>query len=325
MEGTRSNRRDYAIEILRWISILAVVAHHGVFLERYSATTVQCILEFKRTIGWCVVAFFAISGALMKSDTPFPTLVSSRARRLLVPYVAVSVLSFALIWTVNRSGIYHTSDFATSGDWPLLFRNILQLNGYGPQLYFLPYLFFVTVIFRGLLQFLSPSVAIAVLFCGLCAQAIWTPWPVGSLGPGWDKWLLYTFAFALGHWFKNSLDGRTRVRLLVLLSATACGGLAAAALGKSWPIDLVVPFWIYAALKCWTPGPMFKKILDRFNPGAIFLWHAPFLLAAISVGLNRLGIVQGWNYLGSCALVVPAALCIDKMVRKLGLKGIFSF
>jgi peptidoglycan/LPS O-acetylase OafA/YrhL len=316
-------RRDHTIETLRWIAILAVVAHHAVFPDRYSAATLEGIATFKRCIAWCVPAFFAISGALLRPKRPFANFVSQRSRRLLVPYLCMSLASFTAMWCLNAAGVYRIHDPRELG-FGLLVQKIVFLEGFGPQLYFLSYLFVVSILVFGLRRLLSPAAVVVLLVAGLGAQCRWAFWPAGSLGPGLDKILLFSVPFALAHWLVGlKAEGSGRV-WMVLGGLTLLAVVVGTVSRTAWPIEIVVPFWLYLGLSRFHLPSWLARARDRWSSGAVFLWHAPLLLPAVSILLQRIGIVQGWNFVLSCLLVVPASLLADHLARKAGLGKFLS-
>lgn len=315
--------RDQTIETLRWIAILAVVAHHAVFPDRYSASTLEGIATLKRCLAWCVPAFFAISGALLRPRRPFAEFVSQRSRRLLVPYLCMSLASFAAMWCLNAAGVYRIHDPRELG-FGLLVRKIVFLEGFGPQLYFLSYLFVVSILVFALRRFLSPAAVVVLLVACLWAQCRWAFWPGGSIGPGLDKVLLFSIPFALAHWLAGlKAEGSDRAWMVLggsTLLAVAVGTVSRTA----WPVEIVVPFWLYLGLTRVDLPSWLARARDRWSSGAVFLWHAPVLLPAVSILLQRGGIVQGWNFALSCILVVPASLLVDHLARKAGLGRFLS-
>jgi fucose 4-O-acetylase-like acetyltransferase len=315
--------RDQTIETLRWIAILAVVAHHAVFPERYSASTLEGIATFKRWIAWCVPAFFAISGAFLRPERPFVEFISQRSRRLLVPFLCMSLASFLAMWCLNAAGIYRIHDPRELG-FGLLVQKLVFLVGFGPQLYFLTYLFVVSLLVYGMRRFLSAAAVAILLAAALWAQCRWAFWPEGSLGPGLDKVLLFSMPFALAHWLVESREARPAVAWTVLGASTVLAIGAGYATATAWPVEIVAPFWIYLGLSRIRLPSWLARARDRWSPGAVFLWHAPLLLPAVSIVLQRVGIVEGWNFCFSCLLVVPASLLADHLARKAGLGRFLS-
>ncbi|HNY32489.1 MAG TPA: acyltransferase [Fibrobacteria bacterium] len=306
--------RDLAIEALRWIAILAVVFHHGISLSRHSQDTIEVVRQVKAWLGWCVPAFLAVSGAFVPRGRPFLEFVSTRARRLLVPFVSVSTLSwmgFSLI-----AMVFHLSADAHLLDFQGFLLKMVFLEGFGPQLYFLTYLFFVACIWRGLSAFLSWGAVVGVLVCFLVAQCHWFIEPLGLLGPGLDKPIPYALCFALGAWLYQAKSESRLAALSWLVVLSAAAGTAAVLLHAVWPIEIVAGPWIYVALTLLKPGSWIPKTLWEWNSAAVYLWHAPIILMGFSVGLDAIGVRDGWNFVASCILSVPSSLVLDKFVSR---------
>jgi len=307
--------RDFGIESLRWIAIVAVVMHHGVFRQRQSPETVEQIMRLKEWIEWCVPAFFYLSGLLFRSGTSAlsASYLATRAKRLLVPYAIVSTLAFAALLALHHSGIwsYPRPEELRLGHF---FRLTAWLVGFGPQFYFLPYLFLVGLA-AALLAWKVParwmSTVAAALFA-LCGFGWLMPETV--LGPGLERVPAFLLAFALGvsdrGWTGKGRHVHFAGALLVL------GGIGLG-LGTWWPVSIWIPLALYRILGL-LPARRVIEALDRVgNPGAIFLWHAPILLPAASFLLGRLGVLDWSNYLLSVSVACLGALAVDSIIRKI--------
>lgn len=307
--------RDSAIEALRWISIVAVVLHHGISLQRQSPETVSQILEFKHWIEWCVPAFFYVSGRLFRSAplTGLPRTLASRARRLLVPYLAVSLVSFAVLSALQRSQLWAGSS-ADEVRIGAFLEKIVWLAGFGPQLYFLPYLFIVGAL-TSMLALLLPTRWLSTV-AGAIVLVVGFGWmfPDTVLGSGLERLAIFLYCYCLGASDRalTALPARLHLGATFLLAAAL--GLSLASL---WPLSLAVPPLAYRALKRIPTAPAIR-FLERFgNPSGIFLWHAPILLPGASVALGLLNVRDWPNYLASAFLACIASLVVDRIVAKL--------
>lgn len=313
-----SKRRDHAIEALRWMSILAVVLHHGIVKRSQSPETIDQIHSFKLWIEWCVPAFFYVSGRLLRSSgtRDFAVQTLKRARRLLVPYIGVSFLSFLLLWLAANLG-----SWSFTGESDLTFRalgiKLVWLSGFGPQLYFLPYLFLVGLLASAAVL-LVPTRWLSVLAAALF---LWVGFgwmlPYTALGQGLQQIPAFLLAFSLGVSDKAWEGSRGE---LAHAAATTLGACALAFhLDASWPIALAIPLLLYRLLRR-IPLRRVVEALDRLgNPGGIFLWHAPILLPACSVALSFLHVRDWPNYLLSCFAAIAFSLVIDAFVARIPL------
>lgn len=298
------------------MSIVAVVLHHGIVTRSLSPEAIDQILAFKLWIEWCVPAFFYVSGRLLRRSGAgdFAVQTIRRARRLLIPYIGVSLLSFLLLWVAAKLGAW-----SFSGESNLTFAalgtKLLWLSGFGPQLYFLPYLFLVGLLASAALL-LVPTRWISLLAAALF---LWVGFgwmfPYTALGEGLQQIPAFLLAFSLGASDKAWEGNRGES---VHFAATSLGACALAFhLGVTWPLALAVPLLLYRLLRR-IPLRRVVEALDQLgNPGGIFLWHAPILLPACSVALSFLHVRDWPNYLLSCLAAIALSLVIDAFVARI--------
>lgn len=314
MGGILDRKRDFAIEALRWIAIVAVVLHHGISRQRQSPETVDQILLFKNWIEWCVPAFFYISGQLFRPPTAgsFAGHILGRARRLLVPYALVSSLSFALMWALHNSGAW-THSQPQELQFEMFLHQMAWLAGFGPQLYFLPYLFVIGIL-AGLLCLLVPGRWLSLsAFAVFLACGFGWMMPTTVLGPSLQRVPVFLLAFCLGI-SDRSWGTRSHLHLAVALLSSI--GVAVA-IRSAWPISVAAPLVLYRILSHIPLEPAIRRLERLGNPGAIFLWHAPILLPAASMTLGRVGVLDWPNYLLSVAAACVGAILVDKLVARI--------
>lgn len=151
------NRFDY-LDIAKGFGILFVVWAHIML----TGVTHQMIYAFHMPL------FFLLSGMLFqrgKYDS-FPQFLKKRAKRLLVPYVAWSVVTWC-VWFVFR---YVRHDPVDSYWMPLLQTVIAQGSGefivHNSALWFVPCLFLVEIMYFGISRL---STSVRLLICFGCA------------------------------------------------------------------------------------------------------------------------------------------------------------
>lgn len=307
--------RDFAIESLRWLAILAVVMHHGISRQRQSPATVEQILLLKEWIEWCVPAFFYVSGRLFRPSSAgeFFQHLAGRARRLLIPYALVSGLSFSALWVLHNSGLWRHSQ-PQELEIGSFVHALVWLVGFGPQLYFLPYLFVVGLL-AGIVAMILPKrwlSAFALVLFLVCGFGWMMPSTV--LGPSLQRIPAFLFSFCLGISDRAWNDKGARVHLATSLFAMAATCLAA---GDWWPLSVAAPLVLYRLLARLPTAPIIRR-LDRIgSPGGIFLWHAPLVLPASSSLLGALGIVDWGNYLLSVIIACIASLMVSKLIARI--------
>jgi fucose 4-O-acetylase-like acetyltransferase len=298
---------------MRWISIVVVVFHHCVFVSRYDPGLVRAIVEVKSRLGWCVPVFFFASGFLAPAAGPVGRHLLRRAERLLAPYVLVSAIHFVSLFVLWKVGIWRHTD-PTDTSVPEFLRRLVCLEGTGPQMYFLPYLLVVSLVVVPARRFLGAFPAVLLMVLGLAIQCVVWIQPTESLGAGAEKLLHYGVAFACGAWFA-SRPRRSELLPVALLGVAAF--LAAHFAGSRWPIDLWVPTLLYAILVR-TPLPAWlAKASARWNPGSIYLWHAPVMLPALSVLLFAAHVGGLANLVLAILIACPACLALGSLVARL--------
>lgn len=307
-----TKQKDAALEAMRWICIVAVVLHHGISVQRHSPSTIEEIKVLQEWLQWCVPGFFLVSGFLQPLGRPLGSQFLARSRRLLLPYVVVSILGFLAVAGLQVSGLQSYPEAQTL-TIPYLATQLLWLAGFGPQMYFLPYLLLVWMLVVPLTRFV-PGRGIVFVFAGLLAMqgATWM-FPSGVLGPGLDKLLGYATAFAGGvsmrAWGREN-EGR------FALVATGLGILAALATGHAWMVSLVVPTAMKWALSKLPLEGLVVALGRLGSPGAIYLWHTPLVLPACSKVLGAAGLLDWPNYAVSCLMACAAALAIGRILSR---------
>ena len=153
---------NFGIDLLRHLFSFAVILQHMTSASRYSVETNLGLTSVIDWVDGAVIGFIFISGFLFKRQPHLLAYAKKQATRLLIPFflfsfvyaVILSVLGKATLW----GGLVATA----------------TLHGSGMQLYFLPYLFFITVSYacfidKITLKLRRPTeiaiVLILVLFC----------------------------------------------------------------------------------------------------------------------------------------------------------------
>lgn len=305
-----AGKKDPSLEAMRWMCILAVVCHHGISLQRHSPETVAQIRVLQDWLQWCVAGFFLVSGYLQPLGRPLASQFLGRARRLLVPYLAVSLLAFGSVSVLHHSGLQAYPEPETL-NLASLAAKLVWLAGFGPQLYFLPYLLLAWVLVVPSLRWIPPRWAFLPFLALLAAQtAFWTP-PLGILGPGLDKLAAYALAFSLGVSLR-AREGAGEGRL-VLFSIAAGAGWSVST-GQWWALSLAFPTAMRWALARLPVGGLVGRLQYLGSPGGIYLWHAPLVLPACSKVLGMVGILDWPNYLLSCGASCVVALVLDRFL-----------
>jgi Acyltransferase family len=316
---------------LRWAATIGVMFHHSDFHRRYSPHTSSIITSARMAAGWVVLFFFMAAGYVTRDTAALGRFIRKRAVRLLIPYVLVSVISFSIVWVLGRASLYSVSG-PDDRNIPSLIANLARGLGYGPQLYFLPYLFVISVADVVLARVMPVWVLLSLLATLLTIQCIWLGPPDSSIGPGPDRWLLYAVAFCGGLFFQQILreippqpPARWRRRSLVVISLLSVVGVALAARARiGFVLNLCIPIWLYMALKRAEGSGWIPKTVSSAGTGAIYLWHTPIILPACAIVLMHLGVRDLANWLVALPLTIIICLAIHRALRAMRAERLLS-
>lgn len=316
--------KDLIIELLRWVAMIGVLIQHSNFVGRYSDRTVSAIGVLKEVTSWCVLLFFTVSGYLTSDrGTPLLEVVRRRARRLLVPFVLCSTVSFLGLLLIRRLGIYQSADADLT--WASLGRRLLDLSGFGPQYYFLPYLFLAAVGAAALARFITSLQTVLLCAAVLALQCAFVAPPPFATGYGLDRIPLYALAFALGRVLRPENARHHRLVLMGLAATSVLAiGLLIFGVRASWLLHLGVPVWMYLALRRLGAARRIPAGLVSQSSGAVYLWHAPIILPASTVLLARLHVTDGLNLVVAWAVTIVICLAIHAALGKARLQSYLS-
>jgi fucose 4-O-acetylase-like acetyltransferase len=266
----------------KFVAIVAVISAHlppGGRFDGEAWATVQSIQDLT---GWCVLAFFAVSGVLLRPslERPIGAELIKRARRLLIPWLAFSVFYKVAVLALTLAGVIKNAQPIPSGGWDLL-RWVVQPAD--PQLYFLLYLFLMQVF----LLFLHRLNDCVPLIVGVVAFLSWSVFLFPDSGApllhGASLQLvpLYFAFLTFGLFCGSSL------KRVAVVSALAClASLIIAVTRGNWLVawQLVAPWVLLLALRAGEGSPALKPVacLGRFS-GGVYVWHAPLIMGAVSI------------------------------------------
>jgi fucose 4-O-acetylase-like acetyltransferase len=274
-------RLDYA-DAFKFLAMVGVICAHLPQGGRFDAAAWAIVHSVQAATGWCVLAFFVVSGALFRSGLarPIGLETSKRALRLLVPWLAFSLFYKIAVSVLTEVGLIANAQPIPSGGRDLW---IWLLQPADPQLYFLVYLFLMQV----LLLLLNRVGNYVPVFLGAASFIGW--WALFL--PQWGSRLLHGasielvplyFAFLTFGMFCG-----TSLKRITIMCAFASG--AALLIVVIWGYVLIAwqlaaPWVLLLALRasegCWVVKPL--AYLGRFS-GGVYVWHAPLVIAAVSI------------------------------------------
>jgi fucose 4-O-acetylase-like acetyltransferase len=308
--------RVHSFDCFKFLAIVGVIIAHLPSGGRFDSAAWATIELAQKATGWCVLAFFVVSGALFQSGItrPATTELSTRARRLLVPWVAFSILYKVLLSGLVLAGlIKNTQQMPRAGIelWSWL------SNPADPQLYFLVYLFFM----QALLLVLNNLSRLGPLVMGVTAFILWyflvlPELPIVLLhGSSLQLVPLYLAFLAFG-----LFCGRSCRRIAIVCASLCLLSSIAIARGcapvVAW--QLVAPWLVLLALRAMEDleGLRVLSALGKYS-GAVYVWHAPVVIAAVSivcvamVGGGIFGVVT--TLVVTCAVSAAIGVCVGRV------------
>lgn len=262
-----------AVDLLRHYFAVGVIFIHMVSQARYSASTNFELAEFNDLIDGAVYGFFAISGVFFRPPLSFYTFFVRQFFRLMVPFLVFSLIYAVALWFLGKATL-------VAG-----LTATLTLHGAGMQLYFLPFLFFLTALFGTLTSFLQrnfTSLEMCSIFLLLTFLALVFP-VSSSTGGDYRQLFMYGAAFVFGMCVGRGSDLYI-VYFVAFLSAVA-------AFFDSRFVDLIFVF--FAVFMAVYLGKYFPR-RRLWGSGAVYLLHTPVLNFAISDVFYRMGVL-GWS------------------------------
>ncbi len=280
------------VDLLRHVLTIAVIYQHMMSRSRYSEGVADALDYWVPLVDGAVACFFMLSGYFSR-----PGLTGARvivtARRLLVPYFL-----FCLVYAVLLAALGKLSAVEAV-------ERTFTFAGVGPQLYFLPYLFAVSVVVTSVIDRIPsglerPLTGVLILVLFLAYLALPTE---RSTGPEFRLLALYALAYALGV-YRARNAGKPEC-----LAAIVIAGLALILLPwqqREWDLALIV-LLVEVALR----GSTLIGRTGRLpGSGGIYLLHTPILNYGISVVLLKFGVGEVANVVLALALTYLIALAI---------------
>ena len=285
--GLATCDRKIPIDVVKGICIVGVLFAHMKF-DRFTSDAREIIAGLSSGLQWCVVGFMFVSGVL--SGGRLLTLHKwvqwsrKRAARLLIPCVVFSVLAKFALGVVGRFGV--TANSASSLPHGAVNAILWTVEPVGPQFYFLPVLFMVSVIVKLLIVAvpINRTSTAAILSCCFGVALLLTPMKV-IYGPEMLLLPLYTTAYVSG---VVVAEGAIAPSVMaVIMSAFALAG--SVLFGNTYLLAFPAPFILYAFCMRFESGLCGHAAawLGR-RSGALYVWHAPILMPAVSLVAVRI-------------------------------------
>lgn len=283
------------VDVLRHLLALAVIFQHMPSQSRYPDAFNSLISDWSMYIDGAVACFFLISG-FFSTATMSLAKIRKRAVRILVPY-----LVFCGIYAVVLSGMGRMSAEEA------LVRTF-TFSGVGPQLYFLPYLFIVSVLFDILIMNIG-RFGIAVLL--IACACIYASLPTAiSTGPSYRLFALYSTAYVYGV-YRSRYAHKFENYFVILIGFVGI-------LYFNYHVRYFDFALVLLAFECVMLLSIFCPLQTRLpGSGGVYLLHTPILNFAISAMLMRVGVGGFSNLFVTVVMTYAFALFCTLLALKI--------
>jgi peptidoglycan/LPS O-acetylase OafA/YrhL len=305
------SHHDGALDLLKCVLVLGVVLQHSGF-SRFNIGEQELVAGLRHFFSLVVVGFFWAAGFLIKPNEAFQVFLKKRFSRLLMPFIAVSLINW-----ISLTSLAHVTGRGFGYDYTLpdLGWVLISLQGVGPQMYFLPYLFLLQSVAFLIERKLSAPWVHAVLSLLLLLLWVVTDADFKQAGPSLGNVSLYASAVFLGMACRH-FNTPSAMWIGALGVVPVLAGCAFLPPGLWHDVCCwIAPAALYFAFKqCGARAAWTGINGDTF---AVFLWHTPILmpfLSFLSVWLFPRG------YLALLATVLGAivlSIGFGRVLRKL--------
>lgn len=283
--------RRAEIDAIKAVAIVGVLFLHMSFKSRMNASTLEVVHFFQLVFGWAVIAFFFAAGAIARAVHGFPALkefASTRFKRLIVPCLVFSWTYKLILLGIARAGLAPVSEAFDIVSF--------MLAPVGPQFYFLPLLFGISLLVALLEIRVSASTLLSVTGVLLVAAYAVLPIPAEAYGNSIALWPVYLFAYVSGR--AMAADGM-QARFGAVIKPALFVLLASAIHAAPVILYACVPLLLNTAFGRHARS---AQIIERSGLGkyssAIYVWHAPIVMPLVSVVCAKL-------LMGSALVLLP--------------------
>jgi hypothetical protein len=295
------------LDILRGAGICGVLVLHSSFKGRFTQETLVVQAIMARLFDWAVLAFFFSSGFLHDNSVPFTMAVKKRSVSLLVPFLLYNAFYNLFFAGTGTLGLVHNNTFEMNSK--ILATGLFHSPAF--QLYFLPYLFVISIGVCGLdklTQRYHRSGYVVVLLLVLTFYLV-RGYPEVSHGSALDKLPLYLAGFLIGvigrPFFKEPI---AKPWMIVAALVVVLGVLV---LSRLPVVSLAVPPLLVLLVRTISSIANSKLLLNMgVMSGSIYVWHTPVMLPAITKLLVHCGVPSLFNLFGSISLTLVACILL---------------
>lgn len=302
-------KRIAELDIVRGMAIFGVLVLHSSFEGRFTRDTLAVQAIMARFFDWAVLAFFFSSGCLHDRLVPFTITLKKRWVSLLVPFFLYNALYNSCFVAIDSLGLVHKGDFKVNAD--LLAAGLFRSPAF--QLYFLPYLFIVSIGVCALEKLIPRRYGWVYLVLSALVLAFYLDrgYPEASYGPELDKLPLYLAAFLIGvvggPFFKKPVAWPW---VMVAALVVALGVIVFLQFRE---VSLLVPPLVVgvAGAARWIRESKPLLSLGAMS-GSIYVWHTPVMLPAITTLFAYVGVPSLFNLFGSIGLALVTCILLRR-------------
>lgn len=308
-----SSVRHGSVDLLKHLFALVVVFMHMRSQSRYSPEVNSFILHVQDYVDGAVMGFFMIAGFFFKPAKKGQVgevgeLAMKLLKRLGVPYLIFSVIYALAMYGLGKQSLISSVE------------DIVSLRGAAMQLYFLPYLFIVTMLFAipvllvGVKYNAVTQIVSLIAVVGL-GVALMMPTNF-STGADLRMFPIYLGCYALGNLIAIFLNKKPSSFWAFGLSSSALALVVGLYDKRFYDVAAVLILLMIALMLS------LKHLVPHRNypgSGGVYLLHTPIINFSISAILMKFGIVQYSNLFVALLLTYVVCLMITMvLIRILG-------
>jgi fucose 4-O-acetylase-like acetyltransferase len=300
-------KRIAELDILRGVAIFGVLVLHSSFEGRFTKETMAVQAIMARLFDWAVLAFFFSSGFLYDSAVPFTMTVKKRSVSLLVPFLLYNAFYNLFFAGAGSLGWVHNNAFEMNSK--ILATGLFHSPAF--QLYFLPYLFVISIGVCGLDKLTRRyhrSGYVVVLLLVLTFYLA-RGYPEFSFGPACNNLPLYLAAFLIGVIGRPCLEAPFARPWMILAALGVV--LCILVLSRLPVVSLAVPPLLVGLARAISKMANLKLLLSMgVMSGSIYLWHTPVMLPAVTRLLAHCGVPSLINLFGSIGVTLVTCILL---------------
>jgi peptidoglycan/LPS O-acetylase OafA/YrhL len=309
------DKRISELDILRGAAIFGVLVIHSSFEGHFTEETMALQAIMSRLFDWAVLAFFFSSGFMHDISASFAVTLKKRTLSLLVPFFLYNVFYNLCFFWVEAMGWSHVGGSDTNS------KSIGGFFLWSPafQLYFLPYLFMISIGVSGMEKLIQRRYKWGYFAIFFLVMIFYLDhgYPEASHGADFRNLPMYLAMFMIGVISRPFIKEPFSNPLLIVVVLVAVLGILV--FSRFCEASLLVPPLLTAMAGAISTIRQSKLFLCLGNmSGSIYVWHTPLILPAISRLLAYGGVPSLLNLFGS--IVLTLAICI---LLRLGLDAMF--